>query len=396
MRTLVRVGLSMHVAAFLGALPPAIPSALAQEAPDVACARPARTDAPPIPPWAEQLRTFATGTGVRVAVIDTGVAASPEFTHLTPGADFVTPDSPDPLFDCDGHGTVVAGIIAGRTTGIAPDAEILSIRQTSAHYRNEAMTETEDSPPVGSGSVQTLTDALNNALDKGAQVINTSVVSCVDPRLAPRVDTGGLDAALARAEAQGAVVVSAAGNRTGDCPAGSTVFPAHSPTVLVVGARADAYTMADYSLAAPQGTIPLSAPGQVDAAPASDGNGWAVGTLDTRDEVMSFEGTSFAAPVVSGTIAALWQRRPDLSPAEVRELIQAAAEPNGGAVDPLAVLTHIPAAAPERNEPLTIQPVHANPSTAPGRLNVLAATAGALLAVAAVGAAMVRSNKHGS
>ena len=394
MRALIRIGLSVHVAACLGVAHPAVPAALAQQEPDVACARPARTDAPPTPAWAQQLRTFATGAGVRVAVIDTGVAASPEFSHLAPGGDFVTPANPDPLLDCDGHGTVVAGIIAGRTTGIAPDAEILSIRQTSAHYRNEEITAAQNSSPAGSGSVQTLTDALNNALDEGSQVINISVVSCVDPHLAPRVDASGLDEALARAEAQGAVVVSAAGNRTGDCPAGATVFPAHSPTVLVVGARADAYTMADYSLAGPAGSIPLSAPGRVDAAPAPDRNGWAAGTLDPRDEVIAFEGTSFAAPVVSGTVAALRQRRPELSPAEVRELIHAAAEPNGGAVDPLAVLTHVPAVAPAQEEPLTIQAVHAQPSAAPGRLNVLVATAGALLAAVAVGAAMVSRSKR--
>ena len=85
-----------------------------------------------------QLHRLATGAGVKVAVIDTGVAGHPQLNQLSGGADFVTPDTPEPFKDCDAHGTVVAGIIAGTDAGIAPDAEILSIRQSSAHYRSPA------------------------------------------------------------------------------------------------------------------------------------------------------------------------------------------------------------------------------------------------------------------
>ena len=72
------------------------PGAAAQ---DVVCAPPAHADAPATPEWAPQLRRFATGAGVRVAVIDTGVAASPELDQLVAGGDFGTPDAPDALFD---------------------------------------------------------------------------------------------------------------------------------------------------------------------------------------------------------------------------------------------------------------------------------------------------------
>ena len=125
-------------------LPLAAPTALAQ---DYACAVPVHAS-PPAPlsvdEQARQARTdpvarahrFATGRGVRVAVIDTGVHPHPELARLDPGRDFVDHDNPDPFADCDSHGTVVAGIIAGKTHGVAPDAELIAIRQTAAHYRD--------------------------------------------------------------------------------------------------------------------------------------------------------------------------------------------------------------------------------------------------------------------
>lgn len=364
-------------AAFAAAVAGA-PVALAQ---DVACAATAPAEAPTPPEWIAQARSLATGAGVRVAVVDTGVAPSPELDQVLPGADFVTPDSPDPLSDCDVHGTVVAGVIAGTTVGIAPDAEIVAIRQTSAHYRDAQ---------AGAGNLATLGAAVDSALDAGARVINVSVVACVDPVEAARVDTSGLDAALARAEAEGAVVVSAAGNVAPDCPQGSTVFPAHSPTVLAVGARSDPYTVADYSVATPAGAFPISAGGRVDASPSVTGDGWASGVVGRQGEVVPFEGTSFAAPVVSGSVALLLQRYPGMTPGQVRERIAAAAQPHGGAIDPLVVATQL---APDRSEeaaPLVIEPARSAKSRARGRWLTVAGCGAVLLAAAWVAASLRR------
>ena len=66
-----------------------------------------------------RLHSFATGEGVKVAVIDTGVARHDQLRHLSSGADLVAPESPEPHRDCDLHGTVVAGVIAGHDIGIA-------------------------------------------------------------------------------------------------------------------------------------------------------------------------------------------------------------------------------------------------------------------------------------
>lgn len=313
---------------------------------DVACAVPALVDRPPADAATDALRRFSTGAGVRVAVIDTGVAPHPEIAHLRPGRDFVASDA---LMDCDNHGTAVAGIIAGRTLGIAPEAEIISVRQTSAHYRD-----------VDAGNLHTLTDAIHNALDEGASVLNISVVSCLEPAFASLLDASGLTAALHRAEQQGAVVVAAAGNAGPDCEPGFEVFPAHFPTVLAVAARADAHTVASYSLPAE-----LSATGTAAAALAP--GGWAEGTV-VKDGVHPYTGTSFAAPVVSGTVALLQSRYPGISPAHVRGLITAAAQPGGGAVSPMAALTQLSPQELDKRPRLQVEAADQTSNPAAGRL----------------------------
>ena len=332
-------------------LPISIPAPPAQ-AQDYACARPAhlqldRNTPPELDPSVAASRSHASGRGVRIAVIDTGIARHPQLPPVTPGRDFVTPDDPDPFFDCDSHGTIVAGIIASRDLGIAPTAHLISIRQTSAHYREEQ----------AAGSLATLTDAINNAVDERARVINISIVSCMPPYLAASLDTRELEAALHRAETSGAVVVAAAGNATNECAHGFAVFPAHMPTVLAVGAREDAHTVADYSIASPK--PPLSARGTTPVVLASDGAGFATGITgelqpDGTPTVQPYVGTSFAAPVVSGAIALLLERYPHLSPQQVREIVYAAAEPNGGALRPEDIVTQLPPTPPREATVTTI------------------------------------------
>ena len=302
-------------------LPISIPAPPAQ-AQDYACARPAhlqldRNTPPELDPSVAASRSHASGRGVRVAVIDTGIARHPQLPPVTPGRDFVTPDDPDPFFDCDSHGTIVAGIIASRDLGIAPTAHLISIRQTSAHYREEQ----------AAGSLATLTDAINNAVDERARVINISIVSCMPPYLAASLDTRELEAALHRAETSGAVVVAAA------------------------------HTVADYSIASPK--PPLSARGTTPVVLASDGAGFATGITgelqpDGTPTVQPYVGTSFAAPVVSGAIALLFERYPHLSPQQVREIVYAAAEPNGGALRPEDIVTQLPPTPPREATVTTI------------------------------------------
>ena len=377
------------------------------QAQDIACAVAAPGTPPEIEERMEDLRRIATGRGVTVAVIDTGVARHPELDQLRPGADFVSPDEPRPFQDCDVHGTVVAGIIAGTTVGIAPDAEIVTIRQSSAHFRTppprpkpEDNEEKKDERPEaeqvkvsGAGNLQTLTHAIHNAIDERAKVINISVVSCVEPALAPRVDTAGLRHALGRAEHEGVVVVAAAGNATADCPPGSTVFPAHFPTVLTVGARADAHTVADYSLPVPDDKTLLSAAGQPGVAVSASGRGWAEGVAGDRGSVHPFEGTSFAAPVVSGTAALLRQRYPHASAARIRAIIEASSEPSGGAVDPFAAVTYVEVEEIEETDPLRVAPAEHDVLHAPRRTGLALTALALLIATTLLAGAVVRSTR---
>ncbi len=96
-------------------------------------------------PWANnylrisEAQKFATGKGITVAVIDTGVNGSPRVPAL-PGGDFVDGGG-NGMSDCDSHGTLTASLIAGRAAptdgfiGVAPDARILSLRQTSDNFQ---------------------------------------------------------------------------------------------------------------------------------------------------------------------------------------------------------------------------------------------------------------------
>lgn len=364
------------------------PVAAARE-PDTACAEATLAAAGPQPSaqysdYRARLHSFATGAGVKVAVIDTGVAAHPQL-RVTPGADFVTPDEPDPLRDCDLHGTVVAGVIAGKELGVAPDAEIYAIRQTSSHFRqpapdNSAGPDGSAEADHGSGTLASLAAAIEDAVNAGAQVINVSVVSCVPPDAASRVDRSGLDAALQRAEDAGAVVVAASGNATsGGCEQGDVVFPAVADTVLAVGALATPYDLADYSIAAP-----LSAEGNVPLA-LEPGGGWASAKGDTL-----FQGTSFAAPLVSGTLALLVQRYPDESPAQLRQRVIDSAEPGHGVVDPLTAVTFRPAAETREKRSFTVTPLAAPAAQGWPMVRLLLGALGFLVLVAVISAHSLR------
>ena len=158
------------------------------------------------------------GEGQRVAVIDTGVNRHPRLAHLEAGGDYVA--TGDGTQDCDGHGTIVAGIIAAVPdpadqvgfAGLAPAATVISIRQSSTKFGPG-----DDPSITGFGDVDTMAMAVRTAADLGATVINISSVACA----AGTLDDRALGAALAYAvDVKDVVVVVAAGNVGGasQCP----------------------------------------------------------------------------------------------------------------------------------------------------------------------------------
>ena len=126
------------------------------------------------------------GAGQTVAVIDTGVGRHRLLPHLVPGGDYVF--SGDGTDDCDGHGTIVAGIVGASEArpgavgfrGVAPDVTIIGIRQSSVKFAPAGR-----SAP-GFGNVDTLAMAVRTAADMGATVINISSIACIPRRCEAR------------------------------------------------------------------------------------------------------------------------------------------------------------------------------------------------------------------
>ncbi len=313
---------------------------------------------------------FSRGAGQKVAVIDTGVNRHPRLPDLLPGGDFVT--AGDGTEDCDGHGTLVAGLIAARPSpsdafsGVAPEAQILAIRQLSLQYeaKNHRNDDTGKVAAGGYGDVLTMAAAVVRAVDRGATVINISEVSC-SPAGSGTAD-GPLGAAVKYAADRNVVVVAAAGNldrsacsaqnETSGWNGVSTVIsPAwFSPYVLSVASTDPDGATSPFSIHGPW--VGVAAPGRniisLDSKPGGTG---LVDTEHGDEGPLTIDGTSFSAAFVSGLAALVRSRFPDLTAAQVIDRIERTAHNPGagrddrvgfGLIDPLAALTaQLPPAA---------------------------------------------------
>lgn len=290
----------------------------------------------------EAIWRLTRGSGQRVAVIDTGVEPNPRLTDVVAGGDYVSDG--DGRKDCDGHGTVVASIIGASIigapiigapsdaadtaalSGLAPDATLISIRQSSTKFS-----------PVsghrgGVGDVRTLAMAVRTAADMGASVINISSVACS----ASPPDDGSLGAALSYAvDIKDAVIVTAAGNvgGAGQCPEQNT---SAQPIVVASPAWYDDYVIAVGSVSPDGAPSPFSLRGPwVDvAAPGEQVIALTTKSGPTRPVPIS--GTSYAAPVVSAAAALVRSRFPRLSARQVMSRLEHTAHAPAGR-DDLAV-----------------------------------------------------------
>lgn len=159
------------------------------------------TSGKPSPEFEEAWR-FSRGEGQSVAIIDTGVKPSARL-HVEPGGDYV--QSTDGLTDCDGHGTMVAGIIGAQPgpdgfSGIAPAAKLISIRQESSKFSPRLTAGGDPSTNAATQYVNTLARSIVHAANLGARVINISSAECV-PAAKP-IDQAALGAALRYAVAE--------------------------------------------------------------------------------------------------------------------------------------------------------------------------------------------------
>ncbi len=256
------------------------------------------------------------GSGVTVAVIDTGVDTSaPDLAgSVRTGPDYTAGADPPGYQPPHEHGTYIASLIAGHGSGpgdtlgvigVAPRAKILSVRVILDD--GEPGTAAYDEDPKYANAIG---EGIYYAVGHGAAVINMSLGS--------QQPTAALRAAVAYAIARGVVVVASAGNDGTSAGFAPYVYPASYTGVIAVAALTGNGTRASFS--EQNASVILSAPG-VGVIGAGPGG-----------EYLDAEGTSPAAALVSGTAALIKSRYPRLSPALVEQALitSATRRPPGG------------------------------------------------------------------
>lgn len=322
---------------------------------------------------------FSRGAGAKVAIIDTGVRPQRRLPRLIPGGDYVQAGG-DGLTDCDAHGTLVAGIIGAAPAptdgfaGVAPEATLYSIRQSSAKFSQNIPNPTNDpNKSQTAGNIADLAKAVRHAADLVPRgVINISVVSCINP--AQPIDQSALGAAIWYAAVRkDVVVIAAAGNAGGttgstSCQQNPGASP-QTPTdlrnwngVKTISAPAwfDKYVVS-VGFTAPQGQpstnaslqgpwVTLGAPGSgIVSLDPRDGNTVVNAVRNSQGQLEPAAGTSYAAAYVSGVAALLRSRFPQLTAKQIIARLTSTAQapartPDNvighGLIDPVAALTY--------------------------------------------------------
>ncbi|WP_319568289.1 S8 family peptidase [Cohaesibacter marisflavi] len=239
---------------------------------------------------AQANRLEASGEGVRLAVIDSGIrsdhpaltgAVSSRFTAFEPtGEAQLVPE----------HGTAVASIIAAQSgmRGMARNVSLLSAQVFQANAQGNMVADSFD-----------IVRGIDWAVQQGADILNLSFAGGRDDLL---------EMALLKASEKGVVLVAAAGNEGADAP---VAFPAAYAPVIAVTATDEEDAL--YVFANQGDDVELAAPG-VDILVAVGTNGFALQS-----------GTSMATAYISGAVALLLQKEPELSVEEIKQRLSGSA-----------------------------------------------------------------------
>ncbi len=234
-----------------------------------------------------------TGKGVKVAVVDSGIAPHPALT-IRGGVSMV--DYTTSYFDDNGHGTHSAGIIAANQAsshhlGVAYDVDLYSVK-------------TLDSS--GNGRLNDTIRGIEWAIKENMDIINLS--------LGTSTPSSALKSVVDYAYEQGIIVVAAAGNKSKNTATPMPVeYPAKYGSVVAVSAVDNRNRIASFSATGPE--IEFSAPGV------------SISSTYLNNRFASLSGTSMATPFVAGVFALYREAYPHLNGKEIRKLAQRDAFP---------------------------------------------------------------------
>ncbi|WP_406391722.1 S8 family serine peptidase [Streptomyces sp. NBC_00887] len=244
---------------------------------------------------AEEMWKIATGEGVKVAVIDSGVNSSTASLkgQVLKGFDATGADG-DEYDDYRGHGTTMAELIAGTGAGgglrgLAPDAKIIPVRITDTEFQNEHSVNANDTA-----------DAIRAAADSDAQIINMSFAS----------DFVGREEreAVEYAQRKGKLFFAGVGNNAKE--SNKDQYPAAYPQVVGVSSADRDGKVAEYSQ---NGNI-------VDiAAPGNDIPRWCDSAFQSYCD--GDGGTSAATAIASASAALVWSAHPDWTANQVLNVL---------------------------------------------------------------------------
>lgn len=236
--------------------------------------------------WDGLFHRNATGKGVDMYILDTGVYPDhQEFTGRVSPTGYGTNGSGSD--DCYGHGTRVASTAAGKTTGVAPDARIISVRVIGC-----------DGKGTSELAAEGISWIINNHQANTPAVVNISLLFS---------KSEALDAATQAMINDGIVVVAGAGNDARDACLSS---PGNVPDILTVGYTTEGDEMASSSNSGP--CVDMYAPG----------TGIRTAYQKVPDGFTISSGSSFSAPHVAGAAALYLERFPSATPLEVNAYLK--------------------------------------------------------------------------